>query len=141
MTAKEYLQEIKKLDTAISQKQFEYDSLKKQRVCISGFDYSTERARIRPDKNVFEKVSDRKCELQKEIIAEIDRYHDMRHERINQIQYLSKEEYTEILFRRYVMYETFETISLSLHRSYYWVCHLHGEALKEFENEFLKDSK
>ena len=42
----------------------------------------------------------------------------------------------DILFRRYVQYQTLETIAGDLHKSYYWTCHLHGEALQEFEEKF-----
>lgn len=140
MTAKEYLQEIKKMDLAIDQKQTEYDTMKKGRAYIGGMDYSAERVQTSPDGSGFTKISDKLLDLQMEINEDIDRWHDMRHERIGQIQSLSKAEYVDILFRRYVQYQTFEIISAEMNMSYYWTCHLHGDALEEFEGKFLKDS-
>lgn len=141
MVAKSYLQEIEKMDISIDQKQHEFDTMKKRRTYISGMDYSAERVQTSPDGSGFTKISDKLCDMQKEINEEIDRWHDMRHKRINQIQQLSKADYIKILYRRYVKYQSFETISADMHMSYYWICHLHGEALKEFEGKFLKDSK
>lgn len=141
MTAKEYLREIERLDRQIDQKQIEFDSLKRGRSYIGGMDYSQERVQTSGTGSGFTELSERLVDLQQEINAEIDRYHDMRHKRIGQIQQLSKVEYIDILFRRYVQYQSIETISCETNRSYYWTCHIHGEALKEFQDRFLKDSK
>lgn len=140
MTAKEYLKEIRKIDVSIDQKQIEYDTLKGSRTYVGGMDYSAERVQTSPDGSGFTRISDRLADLQREIDEEIDRWHDMRHERINQIQQLSKTEYVDILFRRYVQYQSLETIAGDLDKSYYWICHLHGEALQELEEKFLKDN-
>ena len=140
MTAKEYLREIKKMDISIEQKQLEYDTLKAGRIYIRGMDYAAERVQTSPDGSGFTCISDKLMDMQHEINQEIDRYHDMRHKRICQIQQLSKVEYIKILFKRYVEYQSLETISADLDFSYYWTCHLHGEALKEFDEKFLKHS-
>ena len=140
MTAKEYLKKIKKIDVAIDQKQIEYETLKGSRTYIGGMDYSAERVQTSPDGSGFTRLSDRIADMQREINDEIDHWHDMRHKRIGQIQQLSKVEYVDILFRKYVQYQSLETIAGDLHKSYYWTCHLHGEALQEFEEKFLKDS-
>lgn len=140
MTAKEYLREIKKIDVAIDQKQIEYDTLKRSRTYIGGMDYSDERVQTSVDGSGFTRISDKLADLQREINDEIDQWHDMRHDRINQIQQLSKVEYVDVLFRRYVQYQSLETIAGDLQKSYHRTCHLHGEALQEFEKKFLKNS-
>lgn len=139
VTAKEYLQEIRKLDIAINQKQIEYDTLKKSRTYIGGMDYSDERVQTSPDGSGFTKISDRLADMQRDINNEIDQFHDMRHERIGQIQQLSKAEYTQILFKRYVEYKSLETVASEMVYSYHRACHIHGEALCKFE-EIMKDS-
>lgn len=140
MKAKEYLQEIRKMDIAIDQKQIEYDTLRKSRTYIGGMDYSSERVQTSTDAAGFTKISDRLEDMQNEINGEIDQYHDMRHKCINQIQQLSKVEYIQVLFKRYVEYKSLETILGELKLSYYRICHIHGEALAEFEKRFLKVS-
>ncbi len=67
MTAKEYLQEIRKLDLYINQKQTEYDTLYKLRGGAGGIDYAQERVQTSPDGQGFTKISDRLIDLQKEI--------------------------------------------------------------------------
>ena len=141
MTAKEYLKEIKKIDVAIDQKQIEYETLKGSRTYIGSMDYSAERVQTSPDGSGFTRISDRITDMQREINDEIDQWHDMRHERIRQIQQLSKVEYVDILFRKYVQYQSLETIASELGFSYNYTCNLHGEALKEFIEKFLTNLK
>lgn len=141
MTAKQYLSEIKRMDLCIDQKQIEFDTMQKQRTYISGMDYASERVQTSTDGMGFTSNSDKLLDLQLEINEEIDKFYIMKHERINQIQQLSKTEYIKVLFKRYVQYQSFETISSDLNISYYWTCHLHGKALNEFKEKFLKDSK
>ena len=48
MRAKEYLQQLRRLDTVIDQKIKELDDLKVKSTCIGGFDYSKERVQTSP---------------------------------------------------------------------------------------------
>lgn len=141
MTAKEYLKEIRKIDISIDQKQIEYETLKGSRTYVGGMDYSAERVQTSPDGSGFTRISDRLADMQKEINDEIDQWHDMRHERIRQIQQLSKVEYVDILFKRYVQYQSLETIASELGFSYNYTCNLHGEALQAFTEKFLTNLK
>lgn len=129
MTAREYLQEIKNLDTKINQRQFEYDSLKKHIVYIASFNDSAYRVRTSPEKEGFTKVMGRLYNLQNEINAQIDRFHDIRHERIDQIQLLPRDMHSDILFKRYVQYQNFEEISVTLGYVYHYICTAHEETL------------
>lgn len=140
MTAKEYLKRIKVMDEVINQKQIEFDTLKKGRTYISGIDYSAVRVQTSPDGFGFTTMSDKLMDMQRVINEEIDNWHDMRHECINQIQQLSKVDYVRILFQMYVQYQTLEDIASNWKISYYWACHIHLSALKEFYEKFLKDS-
>lgn len=141
MTAKEYLKEIKKIDVAIDQKQIEYETFKGSRTYIGGMDYSAERVQTSPDGSGFTRISDRITDMQREINDEIDQWHDMRHERIGQIQQLSKVEYVSILFKRYVQYKSLETVASEMDFTYNYTCNLHGEALQEFTEKFLTNLK
>ena len=138
MTAKEYLQEIQKYDRYIEQKQIEFDNLYIMRGGSGGIDYSKERVQTSPDGQGFTKVSDRLVDLQREINVTIDRFLQIKHDRIDEIQRLSKVEYADILFKRYVEYKSFEQISYEMNYTYRYVCNLHGHALKEFEDSIIK---
>lgn len=140
LTAKEYLREIRILDKRIDQKQREFDTLKRGRTYVGGMDYSQERVQASAGQG-FVGLSDKLVDMQREINGDIDQFNDIRHARINQIQQLSRIEYMDILFRRYVQYQSFETIASEMQYSYNYVCNLHGEALREFENKFLSNHK
>lgn len=140
LTAKEYLREIRILDKRIDQKQREFDTLKRGRTYVGGMDYSQERVQTSVGQG-FVGLSDKLVDMQREINEDIDRFNDIRHARINQIQQLSRIDYMDILFRRYVQYQSFETIAGEMQYSYNYVCNLHGEALREFENKFLSNHK
>ena len=138
MTAKEYLQEIRKFDRYIEQKQIEYDSLYRLRGGAGGIDYSKDKVQTSPDGQGFPRISDRLVDLQSEINEAVDRFCQMKHERIDQIQQLPKVEYSEILFKRYVEYKSFEQIAYEMNYTYKYICQLHGEALIEFGKKFMK---
>ena len=139
MTGKECLQEIRKIDTYINQKQLEYESLCKLRGGFGGMNYEQERVQTSPNGNGFTKISDALVDLQNDINCTVDKFCRIRNERINQIQSLSKVEYAEVLFKRYVEYKSFERIAYEMGYAYKYTCHIHGCALEEFQNNFLKD--
>lgn len=136
MTAKEYLQEIRKFDRYIEQKQIEYDSLYRLRGGARAIDYSKDKVQTSPDGQGFTRISDRLIDLQSEINEAVDRFCQITHDRIEQIQQLSKVEYSEILFKRYVEYKSLEQIAYEMNYTYKYICQLHGEALIEFGEKF-----
>ena len=137
MNAKEYLQNLKKLDTVIDQKIKELDNLKTMSTSIGSFDYSKDRVQTSPDGDApFVKAIEKICVLQDEINREIDQFVDKKHKIINQIQGLSKSKHIEVLFRRYVEYKSFETIAVEMMLSYQYVIEIHGYALQEFETTY-----
>lgn len=134
MNAKEYLQNLKKLDTVINQKIKELDNLKIMSTNIGSFDYSKERVQTSSNGDApFVKAIEKICILQDEINKEIDNFVDKKHKIINQIQGLSKSKYIDVLFRRYVEYKSFENIAVEMALSYQYVIEIHGYALQEFE--------
>ena len=76
-------------------------------------------------------------DLEAEIKRLIEREQDLKHKIIGEIQQLESANYVEILYRRYVEMQSFEQISCSLNYAYHYVCTLHGEALKTFEEQVL----
>ena len=133
MTAKEYLQQIRADDLRIEQKIKEYESLMSRKASLVGMDYTVDRVQTSPDGAGFTKIVDRLVDLQKEINDDIDAFCDSQHKKISEIHKLSKPEYIEVLFKRYVEGQALEQIAADMGYSYNWCCHIHGEALKEFE--------
>lgn len=138
MRAKQYLKELKRLDTCINQKIQELDELKAAASSIGSIDYSKERVQTSPPQEApFVKLIPKIIDLEYEINAEIDKYVDEKHLIINQIQNMSNADYISLLYRRYVEYKTFEDIAKEMKYSVRGIYFMHGRALQEFENLYL----
>lgn len=72
MRAKEYLQQLRRLDTVIDQKIKELDDLKVKSTCIGGFDYSKERVQTSPSGDApYVRTVSRIVDLNEEINREL----------------------------------------------------------------------
>ena len=138
MKAKEYLQQLQRLDTVINQKIKEVHDLRLQAQSTGGLDYSKERVQSSPSGDApFVKPICRIIDLEAEINAEIDKFIDEKHKIINQIQSLKNSDYISLLFKRYVEFKSLERICVEMNFSYDYIKHLHGYALKDFEDKIL----
>lgn len=134
MTAKEYLQQLQRLDIMINQKTKELDTLRLQTQSIGSIDYSKERVQTSPSGDApFVKLIGKITDLE----AEIDKYVDKKHQIINQIQSLQNVNYIFILFKRYVEFKKFKAIAIEMDFTYDHIRHLHGCALQDFQNKIL----
>ena len=137
MKAKEYLQQLQRLDTIISQKMVELEDLHLKVTSTGSIDYSKERVQTSPSGDApFANMIARIADLEDEINAEIDRFVDEKHKIINQIQGLKNSDYISLLFKRYVEFKKFETIAVEMNFTYQYVLNMHGYALKEFESAY-----
>ena len=141
MKAKEYLQQLQRLDTVINQKIKELDDLRLKSQSTGSVDYSKERVQTSPSGDApFVKLIGRIIDLEAEINAEIDRYVDEKHRIINQIQGLKNSDYISLLFKRYVEFKSLEKICVEMNFSYDYIKHLHGYALQDFEDRILNST-
>lgn len=141
MKAKEYLQQLQRLDTVINQKIKEVQDLRLQAQGTGGLDYSKERVQSSPSEDApFVKPICRIIDLEAEINAEIDRFVDEKHKIINQIQGLKNSDYISLLFKRYVEFKSLEKICVEMNFSYDYIKHLHGYALQDFEDRILNST-
>ena len=134
MKAKEYLQQLQRLDTMITQKIKELGDLRLMSQSVGGIDYSKERVQSSPSGDApFVKPVLRMIELEQEINAEIDRFVDEKHEIINQIQALQNPKHIDILYKHYVEFKRLEIVAVEMNFTYQYIVELHGTALKEFQ--------
>ncbi len=134
MKAKEYLQQLQRLDTMINQKIKELGDLRLMSQSVGGIDYSKERVQSNPSGDApFVKPVLRMIELEQEINAEIDRFVDEKHEIINQIQALQNPKHIDILYKHYVEFKRLEIVAVEMNFTYQYIVELHGTALKEFQ--------
>ena len=133
MKAKEYLQQLQRLDTMINQKIKELGDLRLMSQSVGGID-SKERVQSSPSGDApFVKPVLRMIELEQEINAEINRFVDEKHEIINQIQALQNPKHIDILYKHYVEFKRLEIVAVEMNFTYQYIVELHGTALKEFQ--------
>ena len=132
MKAKAYLQEIRKLDRKIENKQMELESLYDliQSVTIPIKEINVQ---ANSDKDKLGSTIARIMDLQNEINLQIDKYVDRKLEAIRLINELEDDLYINILIRRYVKYEEWQVIAGELHYSRQAIDKKHGQALIEFQ--------
>lgn len=134
MKAKEYLQQLQRLDTMINQKIKELGDLRLMSQSVGGIDYSEDRVQSSPSGDApFVKPVLRMIELEQEINAEIDRFVDEKHEIINQIQALQNPKHIDILYKHYVEFKRLKIVAVEMNFTYQYIVELHGTALKEFQ--------
>lgn len=134
MKAKEYLQQLKRLDTLINQKMQELGELRSMST-VGSIDYSKERVQSSPSQDApFVRIIHKIIELEEEINAEIDKFVDEKHLIINQIQALNDPKHIELLYKRYVEFKRFEAVAVEMNYTYQYIVELHGYALKEFQS-------
>lgn len=137
MKAKEYLQQLQRLDTVINQKINELSDLRLKSQSTGSIDYSKERVQTSPSGDApFVKLIGRIIDLEAEINAEIDAFVNEKHRIINQIQALKNSKYIEILYKHYVEFKRLEVVAVEMNFTYQYVVELHGYALKDFQTTY-----
>ena len=128
MTAKEYLEQIRHLDKQIDSKIAQVDSLNclanKVTAVISDMPGSPNR-RKSPMEDAICGIAD----LENEISAEIDRLVDLKIKVMGVIKQVANTEYRLILEKRYLCFQSWESIAADMKVELRWLYRLHGKAL------------
>lgn len=140
MTAKEYLLRLRKSQINAENKQKQYDKIRKSITYLEGLRYDKDRVQTSPKDSLSEMVAEL-VDAENAVLQSLKEYNDLFNDCVDKINGLSKAEYAEILSRRYICDDKeerrFENISVAMGYSYYRTCHIHGEALQEFEDKYL----
>lgn len=137
MRAKEYLQQIFKLERHINQRQSQLEELIKYSGYIKSVDYANDRVQSSKSSDAdFVSTINKITDLQAEINAKIDALVDIKNTIIQQIQALDNTIYADILYKRYVECKKLEQIAVEMNYSYIWLRQMHGRALQEFERTY-----
>lgn len=130
MTAKEFLQQVKKADRMIQCKQEQIESLRALAESIT--------VQLKSDpvqsSGSGDKIGSLVCsivDLEDKLKADIQKYIKLKKEVISIIDKVDSADYGKILYMRYLQYKTWEQIAVEMNYSYQWVCVLHGRALTE----------
>lgn len=128
MDAKEYLQQIRILESSIQQRKKELDTLQEIATTIKSFDYTKDRVQVSPSGEAsFVKTAERVAVLD----DEISRLEDERLEIIASIDSTGDRRYIEVLYRRYVDGQAFDKIAKAMHYHIGTVYKLHSSALEK----------
>lgn len=128
---KEYLRQLRRLELCIEQRQEELNRLR-ELIGSHAIDYG-ERVQTSPSADSIPNEVIRRAELEADISRKIERFLQLKHKIINEIQSLDNAVYVSILYKRYVEYKSLEEIAVEMNYSYRQVLRLHGMALQEFK--------
>ena len=132
LTAKQYLNQLRVIDTKINQKMEELADLMTAATSTGAIDYSKDRVQTSPQ-NAQENRICKYVDLDAEINREIDEFVDIKHRVTKEIQELNVDYYIKILFKVYVQYKTVKDAANEIGLSYQYVRDLHKKALEAFE--------
>lgn len=132
---KEYLRQLHRLELCIEQRQEELNRLRELIGC-NAIDYG-ERVQTSPSADSIPNEVIRRAELEADISRKIERFLQLKHKIINEIQSLDNAVYVKILYMRYVEYKSLDEIAEKMNYSYRQVLRLHGTALKEFRKNLV----
>lgn len=132
LSAKRYLEQVKRLDTKINQKMQQLEDLKSMSTSIGGIDYS-ERVQTSPSGDSLCRSVTNYVALEEEIKADLDIFIELKSKIINQIHALDDVKYINLLFKRYVEFKRFEVIAVEMKYSYQYTRNFHIKALREFK--------
>lgn len=134
MTAKEYLKQAKKLNTAINTKVEELHQLQLKASCVPSVAIA-ERVMSSHDNNSSNKTIDKIVDMQHEINAEIDELVDLKAEIRAKIANVYNLTYISVLTNLYINCLTIEKTAEKMNSDRRTVCRWHGQALQVFRKE------
>lgn len=136
MTAKEYLNQLRKLMLKTNNKIRQCEDIREKVMFLQGIDYRRDKVQSSTQDQLSATMAVL-LDLEKETLEYINEYSLMYNNAINIINNLSRREYIVILKMRYLEEDPkkrkFEHIACEINYSYVRTCHMHGEALQEFE--------
>lgn len=135
MTAKEYLQQVKRKDAAINNLQRDKEGLILMMYSL-GSSGDGERVQSSRNNDKFGTLYSRIDEKEREITEKIDALINFRLKVSSEINTLTDDRYISILHKRYICSESWERIAIDMQYNVRYVQHLHGQALIEFEKKY-----
>lgn len=132
MTAKEYLMQVRNLESKMKILKEEIDTLREM-VVSTGAIQQGERVL---SSGTQDKMAETICKINEKECEWNDLMREFALARANviiNIQKLNNSEYEQILYKRYCQSKKWEEIALEMNYTYQWVCKLHGRALLELD--------
>jgi hypothetical protein len=132
LTAKEYLSQAYRIDQRINSKLGQVQSLRdlatKATATLSDMPRSAS-----PNHHRMEDFITKALDLESEINADLQHLIDLKHEIVTVVKCVEAPDLQTILELRYLCFQSWEEISVSLHLDIRWVHRLHNRALNEVD--------
>lgn len=135
--AKEYLSQIRKIDSNIKKKSSELYQLKTMATSITVAS-DNERVQSSGSQDRLGNTVAKIVDAERAIDRMVDEYIDRKRVIINEICSISDDRYNDLLYYRYVSNMNFSEIANVMHMSERHILRLHGEALKAFYDEIIR---
>lgn len=136
MTAKEYLNQARKIDLQLHAKEMMRAQLEADILTIRATDYSSDRVSCGGSRDTSDKVA-QLVDMQREIDQAWDQLIDLRHEIAAQIAKLPDNDQRVLLEYRYLANLKWEEIAVAMHYSWQYLHKIHAKALRSMA-EILK---
>lgn len=136
MTAKEFLGQIRKIDTLINNKIIERDQWLSLALSITP-SVNGERVQSSGSQQKMADALNNCIDIEREIAAYIDELADKKREVLKTIEQLPEAEY-DVLHKIYVQYKTLYEVADERHIAYSWATAIHGRALKRLDDVLNK---
>lgn len=131
MKASEYLGQVEVLNVRIDQKRKELERIQNEAYGVKGMRYDTDRVQTSPVDHMPDMVI-RCIELVPEILKDIERNIEFRHQIIYQIQGMPDLKHVQLLYKKYVELKTNPEIAGEMNMAEDTVRKIHTKALQEF---------
>lgn len=136
MTPKEYLNKCRQLDSKVQELRAEYETLENTLIASTKYSPELPSPRVgKPTEETAIKLADR----QKDIKQAIKELIDYKLKVTEQLDQMKNDTYRRVLRERYIAGKSFDRIALEMNYSIRRIYQLHGLALLEFGELFLKD--
>lgn len=135
--AKDFLKQVRLCDIHINNKLEEKARLKSLALKITS-SLSAEHVSGSANQDKIGDAIAKIIDLGNEIDKSVDEYVNKKKEVITVLEKIQNPDQLDILYKRYIQYESFEQISSEMSMSYRNVCNIHGKALHTV-NELLKN--
>ena len=139
LDARNYLRQIHKLETRISMRQRQIKDLRRSMSYLKSMDYSADRVQTSASGTGFTAEAIRLADLEMDAERQIKECEALRARIVSQIEGLEDPRFVDVLSGVYIHRLDLMDIADNMHYDYYWVCHLHGEALAAFTEKYLDD--
>ena len=132
MDAKEFLQQVKKIDLQIRNKLIEQQQWKDIALGITA-SMNVERVQSSGTKSKMADAIEKCVDMEAEIDSLVDKLIDIKKEVVQAIEKLDSATEYDVLHRRYIQYQSLQDIADKYKRDYGWATTVHGRALKSLQ--------